>query len=332
MYSLFIGCDMSKVLFDVSFKLKGKQICYLGRFDNSVEGFKFMAKALEKLTNQARSKWLVCFENTGAYSKLFLQWLSENSISCKEEVALKITYSSGLKRGKSDKIDSKDITRYIYEKRDTIKLTKLPMPLLIDLKHLLSRRDFLVRKKQSTELSIKEKKKLLNSEMLQLFESQNQEIIEMLQKQIVAIEYQIKNLIKQDPVVQTNYNLVLSITGIGPVISAYLIAYTENFTLFKNSRKFASYAGVAPFPNSSGIRFGRAKVSKMANKKIKSLLSNGAISAITFDKELRLYYQSKLEQGKAKGTVINAVKNKLIHRVFAVVKRQSPYVKIVNYV
>jgi len=331
MYSLFVGCDMSKAYFDVSFRCMIGEITYLGRFDNSLEGFELMANCLEKTSEISSSNWFVCFENTGVYSKLLLEWLFSKSISCKEESPLKIYKSAGLKRGKDDKIDSIDITRYIFEKRDSILPSKLPKPIVIQLKQLLSRRDFLIRKKQSCEISIKEKIQLLDPDILSLMESHNQELLRIFQRQIIEIEERIKDLIAQDSSVKTNYQLTQSVIGIGPIIAAYLVAYTDNFTLFDNSRKFASYSGVAPFPHRSGIKVGRTRVSHMANKKIKSLLSNGAIAAIQYDNELKIYYKRKLNEGKRKGTALNAVKNKLIHRVFAVVKRGSPYVKIMNY-
>ncbi|MEE9374035.1 MAG: hypothetical protein V3V00_13370 [Saprospiraceae bacterium] len=66
----------------------------------------------------------------------------------------------------------------------------------------------------------------------------------------------------------------------------------------------------------------------MANKTIKALLSNGINSAIQWDGEINKYYNRKIAEGKAKGIVLNAVKNKIVHRAFAVIKRQTPYVKL----
>ena len=43
------------------------------------------------------------------------------------------------------------------------------------------------------------------------------------------------------------------------------------------------------------------------------------------------YYNRKKEEGKESGVVLNAIKNKLIQRVFAVVKRGTPYVKLMTY-
>jgi len=67
-------------------------------------------------------------------------------------------------------------------------------------------------------------------------------------------------------------------------------------------------------------------VSHLANKKIKSLLSNAVPVAIRLDPQIQKYQKAKLNEGKARGIIVNNIKNKLIQRVFAVVKRQSPYV------
>jgi len=59
---------------------------------------------------------------------------------------------------------------------------------------------------------------------------------------------------------------------------------------------------------------------------MKSILNFGAMNAIRNDPELRAYYLRKTKQKSSKMLVLNAVRNKLIHRMFAVVKRQTPYV------
>jgi len=74
-----------------------------------------------------------------------------------------------------------------------------------------------------------------------------------------------------------------------------------------------------------------AKVSPLGHKKLKALLTNGVMSAIQYDKELKAYYERKIAEGKLKYKVLNAVKNKLISRVFATVKRGTPYVELFNY-
>ena len=50
-----------------------------------------------------------------------------------------------------------------------------------------------------------------------------------------------------------------------------------------------------------------------------------AMSAIRYNKDLKKYYERKILEGKNKMATLNAVRNKLIHRMFAVIKNQKPY-------
>jgi transposase len=54
------------------------------------------------------------------------------------------------------------------------------------------------------------------------------------------------------------------------------------------------------------------------------------MSAIRMKGEVQNYYQRKIAEGKNEMLVLNAVRNKLIHRVCSVVHRQQKYDK--NYV
>lgn len=332
MYSLFIGIDVSKHWIDVAYLSNGKVI-YLGQYDNTISGFKKFVKALSKLMTNPACEWLVGFENTGDYSKALLSWLYSQGVACKEFCPLALSKSKGIKRGSTDKIDAQFIARYIYEKRDTIALSKPTNASICRLKKLLSRRKLLVKQRKALQTSLKEQKSEIDMIDYEVFEEDNRQLIDLYQNQIEEIEQKIKQLISQDAEMYSNYQLLLSIIGIGPIIAAYLIGFTDNFKRFPDARKFASYIGIAPFcSKQSGTSIkGVNRVSQMANKTIKGLLSNGANAAIVHDKELRWYYNKKRTEGKEYGTAINAVKNKLIARAFAVVKRQTPYVPLMNY-
>jgi transposase len=124
-----------------------------------------------------------------------------------------------------------------------------------------------------------------------------------------------------------NYELLTSLKGIGLVVACQLIYHTGNFTRFASWRSFSSYCGTAPFKHESGTSIHRRKQCHyLGDRKMKSLLSMASISAIQHDSELRLYYNRKLAEGKDKMLAINNVRNKLIARAFAVVKRGTPYV------
>ena len=64
----------------------------------------------------------------------------------------------------------------------------------------------------------------------------------------------------------------------------------------------------------------------MANKELKKILHMGAMSVIHCNPEMKQYYERKTAEGKHSLSVINAVKNKLVLRVVAVIKSRNPYV------
>ena len=166
---------------------------------------------------------------------------------------------------------------------------------------------------------------------------QSERQIKLLKDQVKQTEHQIEMAIKEDEQLQKSLRLLCSIPGIGLVTAIALILATNNFTTFDNGRKFASYCGVAPFEHTSGSSIrGRTKTSHLANKQIKSLLSNCAATAIQFDEELRIYFHRKVGEGKSRwGTtkmvVLNAVRAKLINRAFATVNRGTEYVVFKQY-
>ena len=329
-YSIFIGIDVSKAVIDVSYYFNG-HVIYLDQYFNTKKGFKSFINDLSKIIQRPTQEWFVCFENTGSYSKELLYWLISQSIPCREENPIKISRSLGIRRGKNDKIDSMDICNYAFEKRDKIESTILDKPLVIKLKTILSRRDLLVKHKTALKVSLKEQKSSLDKILYKELNDKNEAMISYYEEDIKALEDKIQEVIQSDPVAAKNNKLLQSIVGIGTITSAYLISTTNNFESFKDARKYACYSGIAPFPNSSGTKTGKTKVNHMANKKIKSLLSNCIAAAIVHDPEISHYYARKIQSGKRYGIVANAIKNKLIHRAFAVIKRQTPYVKMMNY-
>jgi transposase len=121
-----------------------------------------------------------------------------------------------------------------------------------------------------------------------------------------------------------------SVTGIGKITAANIIVATGEFERIKDVKKFACYSGIAPFEHSSGSSVrGKTRVSKMANMTIKRLLHLAAMTAIQHSEELKRFYYRKIEAGKNKMSALNAVRNKLISRVFACVNNKRIYQK--NY-
>ncbi len=331
--SYFIGVDISKSTLDVAIIDQNQPNAVLHSvFSNTKTGINSLLSWVRKNTCKDKEEVVFCMEHTGVYGLPLCSTLSEKNLLYSLVSALEIQRSIGIQRGKSDKADSKAIAKYIYLRRDNIKVTRMPDKELLKLRYILSQRDRVIKAKVMFENS-KEVERFCDTAASKVLEKENKAIILFLKKRITHFDTLIEKIIIENPVMENQYKLITSIPGIGLQISANIIAYTQAFTLFDCPRKFACYSGVAPFPYQSGTSIkGRSRVSHLANKKMKSILSLGALLAIRNDTEMRLYYQRKVNEGKNKMLVLNAVRNKLLQRIFAVVKRETPYVKLALHI
>ena len=324
-----IGIDISKLTFDV--RIHSNQ-CYRV-FDNTLKGFKELIKWTDKNNPFSKENTLFIIEYTGIYSEEISLFFTKNDIPFSLIPGLEIKKSLGISRGKDDKVDATKIALYGHRLRDEIKPSKIPSIAISKIKRLLTLRERLVKQRAGHKVTLKEQIRVyLKKENKLLFETQ-EKTIKFLTKQIKNIELEMKNVIKANQELNQQYKLVVSVKGIGDQTALFMIVTTNGFTKFKTWRKYASYCGIAPFPNTSGTSIrGRTKVSNLANKKLKSLFDLCAKSAIQNNPEMKIYYHKRLEQGKNKMSTINIIRCKLMARVFAAVKRQTPYVNTLNFI
>lgn len=324
----FIGIDISKDHLDLALiKEEGVEVFRDLKVENNFKSYKKIQSWLSK-EKVAVKDCLFCMEHTGTYGLLLFAWLGHNKIDYCVEPALQIKRSQGLTRGKNDQVDARRIAEYALTNRAKLSPFSLPSKLLLQIKQLLTYRD------QQTKIKVS----LLNSlksheQYQQILGSSNvsdqiRVQIEDCVNRIDSIDSQIREMISSDKSVKKNFELATSVKGIGLMIAAFMIVTTNNFTSFENGRKYACYAGIAPFENSSGKFQGKTRVSPLANKRIKVLLTSGASAASKWDPEIKAYYERKTEEGKHRNLIINSIRCKLVNRVFAVVKRETPYVNI----
>ena len=322
-----LGIDISKLTIDAYLHNNGSYEL----FTNNKKGFSELIKWLKK-NKVILKNLLVCFEHTGMYSYPLSEYLSMNSIDYVMESAIQIKRSLGLVRGKNDKIDAKRIAKYAYMRRDKLKLSKIPSKDIMRIEKLLSLRETMVKHRAVYKVLIAENSRVLNKSENKCFIKTQTNLLKTLNNQIQGVELEILSIINSDLELNETYCLVTSVKGVGFVLGAYFISTTACFSKFKSGRKYSCYCGTAPFEYSSGTTLNlKKRVNHMANKKMKSLLNMAARSAIVHDPELKIYYQRKVEDGKNKMSTLNAVRNKIIHRVFAVVNRGTPFVTLQNH-
>jgi len=327
-FRAFIGIDVSKSTIDVHLRNAGKHTV----FSNDLEGFEAMIEWLMDILGQVTpDEMLFGMEHTGLYSELLIDFLNGHNFPFTVLPGLELKKSLGIRRGKSDKADSRDIAEYIYEKREKVQLFIMPSKNLKSLRRLASYRERMVKERTAYKTRLGEYQKIHGKEDFEVYAQSHKQIIACLNKEIKVMEAEMQRLIKEDLEMSRQYQLVKSIKGIGPQTAIMMIVLTKAFTAFPEWRRFASYAGIAPFPNQSGTYMGKTKTSKLANKRIKALLTMCAGVAVQYNPEMRLYYEKRVSQGKNKMSTMNIIRNKLVSRIFAVIERGTPYVETMKY-
>jgi len=326
----YLGMDVSKLWVDITLMQvvdHHKQPTTTERFDNSEAGMKAMDKWLRKQQVPFDDNSLLVAENTGVYHRLVWDCCSTHGLPLHIGNATHIKYSFGIARGKNDKLDSQRLCSYACKNAEELKATPLLNRVLLQLKDLMRARSRLLSQFNSIKQYLSEVKLSNLKEVQQLLEQAHAAALEGVKASLKTVEDHIKHLIEQDAAIKHNYDLLLSVPGIGHLTAVYIICCTNNFICKISGKQLASYAGVAPFGNKSGTSVkGKDRVHMMANKELKKMLHMGALSAIKHYEEFRAYYQRKVKEGKHELAVLNAIRSKIVLRAVAVINNQHPYV------
>lgn len=331
MKKYFIGIDFSKEKFDASIVMSGNLTDYSHReFENNLTGCKALVKWIAAETGARREEWLVCGEHTGLYSMELSEHLASHGIFMWLEDPSQIHYCQGLRREKTDQSDSYEIAKYAFRYQDKARMYK---PLSVKqrrLKMLLAYRSSLVTQRAALVQSATVRKVIARDTATRFIADCTKSLVARFSAAIKKVEKMIVDIINGEEEMRRNFQLACSVKGIGLVNAAFFLILTENFTRITDPRKFATYAGMAPFERSSGTSvYKGVHTSHRAHAGMKALLTEAARSAINFNPEIKAYYRRKIAEGKPTRVVVNNVRNKLIQRVFAVVREGVPY--SVNY-
>lgn len=325
----YLGIDVSKLSFDVSLIMvinSIRQAAVISQFDNNAIGLKSFKKWLDEHQVSFDANSLLVIENTGIYHRLIWNFCTTNLLPVFIGNAADLKWSFGIARTKNDKVDSMRLCEYAYKNHEDIKPTTGLNKALITLKDLLTNRSKLLRQKNAIRQTLGELKMSNDKATQQLLEKVNKTALEGLKTSIKLIDTEMLRLVQQDDTVFANYKRMLTVPGIGKITAIFIICCTNNFAIKVTGKQLANYAGVVPHEHKSGTSVkGRNRVHFMANKELKAILTMGALSAISAYPEFKDYYNRKMNEGKKHLQVLNAVKNKMLLRVVAVINQQKNY-------
>jgi len=323
-FNCFIGVDISKKSLDFAV-YKKHELLFHEVGGNDKKAIQSFIKELEKHKEINIDQAVFCMEYTGIYNNLLVQQLIKKKYNIWLESATKIKNSLGLLRGKNDKLDAIRIGKFAYKNSDEVRLWKPRRDMVSKLNHLTTLRSRLLLAKNMLKTPLNEMDLFVDKSVKSKCTKLSTRTLNSLEADIKKVEKEIDASIKSDSELSHLFKIITSVPGVGKQTAIGVIVTTNEFKDIGEPKKYACYAGVAPFPRESGMFKGRSRVSHFANKKIKTLLHMAALSAINYNHDLKTYYDRKVSQGKNKMTVINAVRNKLIHRIFACVQQNREY-------
>ena len=318
MKNFIIGIDISSKTLDICVK-EQQEILHF-EIENSQKAI------LKFFRTYKENQVIVAMENTGRYNWNLFEVLPKFNFKIYVLNPLHLSKSLGLVRGKDDKTDAYRICLFTEKNKEDLSIWKPTTKVIKKLKILITERTSRIKMKRRLLKQQHDYKLMkdvgLDKELVKL----NKQFIVQIDKQTKVIEQKIEEIINEDPTLKNQAKLVRSVPGVGKVLSWIMIAKTEGFTKITDPRKMACYSGVVPFEYQSGTSvYRKPRVSMFADKATKAVLHLGAMSAIRLNNDLRVYYLRKVNEGKNKMLVLNAVRNKIIHRIFAVIKNQEFY-------
>lgn len=326
-YTHILGIDISKDFIDLALSENKSNASMVNtKLANNLEGYQALLSWLD-IQGVKKEQLLICLENTGIYHRALVVFLQHHQIFTWVENPIEIKWSIGLQRGKNDQVDAQRICMYAFRNQDKAQPYMAKDEALQKLTNLLTSRERLMGVKKMLSIPIKELHQVgLEKESQDMAGSCNQ-TLDGIQKDLVDIEKEINTIIAQDKQIKDSYELISSVPNVGRVTALYFIVTTNNSKRFDNAKQLASYSGIAPFEHRSGTSVrAKSRVNHMANKTLKRALLLCAVNSLRHKGEMRLYYERKVGEGKNKMSVINAIRNKILKRIFACLRDKQMYI------
>ena len=166
-----------------------------------------------------------------------------------------------------------------------------------------------------------------NMYQMESIQTQLSELIDTIDRQRSDILRQIEQMIASDPVLSERVSKIIKIRGLGLLSLATIIAETNGFALFENTRQLTSYAGYDVVENQSGKRSGKTKISKMGNSHIRRIMYMPALGVVKYGEEsfVRIYNRIYAKTNvKMKAYV--AIQRKLLCLIYTLWKNNEEFV------
>lgn len=196
-FTNFVGIDVSKDTLDYCLFREGKVVSEF-RAENSLKGVARALGELRSFPGFSVSEAVFCMENTGLYNNNLTTVLMEHGCFVWVEKAIHIKRSSGLQRGKSDRVDAKRIALFAFRNQDQAKRWSPKRTVLLQLQRLASARDRLLLVREMLAKPLQECKQYDGKAIFKAVKGVAKKSLNAIRTDIKDIEKKIMETIKSD--------------------------------------------------------------------------------------------------------------------------------------
>lgn len=300
--AVFVGIDTSKDKLDVA----RSDCSALHSVCNNAAGFAQIIQSLSKL-----SVALIVVEATGGLERALVDTLLDAGLPVALVNPAHVRYfAKGLGQlAKTDKIDARILVQ--YARLAAPRLSEKRSENQSELEALVTcRRQLLyVQTEQSNRRAA-----TISPKACKAIDA----VLATLDKQISRLNEQIQKLIKHDDDFKRMDQLLRTVPGVGPIVSATMLA--ELRELGSTDRcEIAALAGVAPFNCDSG-RFKGKRAIRGGRTSVRSVLYMAAVTAIRCNPVIKRFADRLKQLGKTPKVIITAAMRKLLTLLNAMVR------------
>ncbi|HEX3134228.1 MAG TPA: IS110 family transposase [Planctomycetota bacterium] len=300
---LYVGIDVSKEKLDLS---RTDDLERVVKFSNDPAGITRIVELLTALKPAA-----IVVESTGGLERPLLEALLEASLPASLVHPGRVRYfAMGLGiLAKTDPIDARVLARF----------AKLAAPRLSEKrsKNEAELRDLVTCRRQLCEARAQQQNRRFSTFSKAALRSIDL-VIKAMNKQVEALDKQIRDLIDADDEFKNLDGLLQSVPGVGPTLSATLVAELRELGQ-ADRQQIGALVGVAPFNADSGTVKARRSI-RGGRTMLRCVLYMGTLAAMRFNPVIRVFADRLKAAGKESKVVIVACMRKLMALINAMIR------------
>jgi transposase len=311
MGDVFIGIDIAKQYCDLAVIPDGTR----KRFSNDEESHEAVLAFILPLKPTR-----IVLEATGGYEMGVMRVLADGGlpvVAVNPRQVRDFARSTG-RLAKTDTIDAEVLARFAKAIEPEIR----PLPE----KEAEVLRALVARRRQLVQMLTMEKNRLEKAPAAGSEDIRNH--IYYLAEALKRIDKDISRTIRKSPLWKEKETILMSMPGVGPVISCTLIAALPELGTL-NRKAIAALVGLAPFNRDSGAYRGRRTIWG-GRSHVRAVLYMGTISAIKFNPAIRAFYNKLVDAGKAKKVALTACMRKLLTILNTMMKNRTPWIEVAS--